>query len=282
MHVIAQRLPLPIALRSNLNQDRKYVNFILPLSGRYNTFKRFLKVYEEICINEQELTRLVVILYKNKETAEDFQNSINLIIRMKDYYPNFEINYKIINEKFSRGRALQLGADTFSNEELLFFVDVDIVFNHKSLLRIRQNTIRNQKIYFPIVFSLYNLKFQNKSIEYSHNMDINLNNQNGFWRQFGFGIVSLYKVDFVNLGGFNTSITGWGLEDVAFYDNNIKSSIKIIRTVDTGLIHIYHPVECSKNLEPTQKDMCIGTKSNIFASLDDLQLYYKKFMYMFR
>lgn len=274
---IGENLQIPFT--SNQFQNKKRITFILPLSGRHETFIRFLNVYEEICIKEKEPTRLLIVLYRNRANLKDFTKSLDLIKSRKG-----EIDYKIIEEEFSRGKALQYGVDECFEDDLLFFVDVDVIFNHKSLQRIRLNTVRNKKIYFPIVYSLYNPNFINNSIE-DKSLPISElipNNKNGFWRQFGFGITSIYKSDFLSFGGFNTSIVGWGLEDVSFFDKVIKSKIKIVRSVDTDLIHMYHPVKCDYNLEQSQREMCTGTKANLLGPLRDLQDFYKKYKYLFR
>ena len=36
----------------------------------------------------------------------------------------------------------------------------------------------------------------------------------GYFRKFGFGVVSVYKSDLEAAGGFDTTIAGWGGEDI--------------------------------------------------------------------
>lgn len=275
---IGQSLQIPLIFNNN---SREVINFILPLSGRFETFKRFIKVYENVCINEEESTRLLIVLYKDDNELEEFNNNLNLIKITQEKYPKHELYYKIVTEAFSRGRALQYGLDMCQNEDLLFFIDVDIVFNRLSLQRIRLNTVKHKQIYFPIVYSLYSPKFLNESEDNSVFVELNLDNRKGFWRQFGFGIASIFKCDFVTLGGFNTSIAGWGVEDVIFFESAIKSDFKIIRSVDPHLVHIYHSIKCDNNLEDAQKNMCIGTKANILGSLYDVQNFYLKYKHLF-
>lgn len=45
-----------------------------------------------------------------------------------------------------------------------------------------------------------------------------INEEVGYWRSFGFGIVSMYKSDLKAVGGLDTSILGWGGEDVDLYE----------------------------------------------------------------
>ncbi|KAB0800270.1 hypothetical protein PPYR_06010 [Photinus pyralis] len=279
------KVPLPKIFNYKLDNDNnRYVNFILPLRDRFETFTRFMYIYENVCIIDEETTRLLIVLYKNEDNVEEFEKNLELIRATQRKYPNSEISYRVTTEAFSRGKALQYGVDEKKDDDLLFFIDVDIVFTHKSLQRIRFNTVKHHQVYFPIVYSLYSPKFLNQSTSDSRqqSMDYNLSNRKGFWRQFGFGITSIFKCDFINLGGFNMSIAGWGVEDVSFFEKVIKSNYKTIRSVDPQLIHIYHPIECDNNLEQAQKNMCIGTKANILGSLYDIQNFYLKYKHLFR
>lgn len=251
---------------------RQTINFILPLSGRYESFERFLKLYEEICIKSGEQTRLYVVLYK-----EDFEKSDKLIRGVQLKYRESGVSVVYINEEFSRAKALDCGLNLLSDEDLVLFIDVDMIFDTKSLQRIRQNTRKGRSVYFPIVYSLYNPQITNRTY-----LNFSIDQETGFWRQFGFGIVSLYKSDYRDLGGFNLLISGWGFEDVTFYDNVIKSKLKIIRSVDPGLVHVYHSINCDINLDEAQKNMCLGTQANILGTLKQLQEIYQKYKFLFR
>jgi len=88
----------------------------------------------------------------------------------------------------------------------------------------------------------------------------------GYWRQFGFGIVCVYNSDLRRVGGFDTSIIGWGKEDVDLFEKFIKSNITIFRTVDPGLVHVFHRIECDSSLSDEQMIMCLGSKSTSISS----------------
>ena len=88
----------------------------------------------------------------------------------------------------------------------------------------------------------------------------------GYWRQFGFGIVCVYNSDLRRVGGFDTSIIGWGKEDVDLYEKFIKSNITIFRTVDPGLVHVFHRIECDSSLSDEQMIMCMGSKATSISS----------------
>ena len=133
-----------------------------------------------------------------------------------------------------------------------------------------------------------------------------ISKNSGYWRQFGFGIAALYSSDFRQAGelilltccrqvdknthklakiqlvitfsafwpiqpiyfpgGFDTSIQGWGKEDVDLYGKFIESNLTIFRAADPGIVHVYHEIICDPNLPPNQLVMCLGTKSSSYAS----------------
>lgn len=62
---------------------------------------------------------------------------------------------------FSRGKGLQMGADSLRDgDPLMFMCDVDLVFNHEVLDRIRRNTIKGKQVANRLVkFDHINLCF---------------------------------------------------------------------------------------------------------------------------
>nr|CAH7728883.1 unnamed protein product [Callosobruchus chinensis] len=285
-HIINQifsklSVKLPPLSKSSTN-NKTNINFILPVSGRYEIFKRFLKHYEQQCILQGENTSLYIILYKNESSPEDFSNSLKLVKDLIFRYQQGGVRVVTSNDTFTRGRALQIGVELLQNEDLMLFIDVDMIFDRSSLERIRKNTVIKRKVYFPIVYSLYNPKFLNEYINVSGISQGIIDETHGFWRQFGFGIGSLYKSDYIDLGGFNLMISGWGYEDVTFYDNVVKSGLKIVRAVDPGLIHVYHNVQCDEHLEVGQKAMCLGSMADTMGALRTLQELFLKYKTLFR
>ncbi|XP_003704206.1 chondroitin sulfate synthase [Megachile rotundata] len=246
----------------------KTIHFVLPLSGRYEVFQRFLQNYEEVCLTSGQKTALLVVLYQHK-TENSFNRTIDLIEQLRYKYRSASLDVVPISGTFSRAKALNFGVSRLKNDDLMLFIDVDIVFNESALYRIRANTIYGRQVYFPVVFSQYDPK-----IVYRHNRKRQdmyaVNEVTGYWRQFGFGIVSLYKRDYKTVGGFDLSIQGWGKEDVDFFEKLIKSDIKIFRVADKDLIHVYHDIECSKDLSDTQFSMCMGTKADTYGSIHTL------------
>lgn len=182
------------------------------------------------------------------------------------------------NTNFSRSIGCELGAAKFGPHDLIFFVDVDIMFSSDFLLRARLNTIEYKQVYYPIVYSEYDpddvinairvlnepgTKAQSAKLRPAH---FEFTYDSGYWRQFGFGIVLVYNSDLRRVGGFDTSIVGWGKEDVDLYEKFIKSNLTIFRSIDPGLVHVFHKIECDVNLAEEQMIMCMGSKSTSIAS----------------
>lgn len=72
---------------------------------------------------------------------------------------------------------------------------------------------------------------------------------------------------FEQAGGYDTSIQGWGGEDVDIFNKFIArgGNISIFRAPDPGLIHVYHKRFCDKNLPKDQMIMCQGTRADTYV-----------------
>lgn len=310
------KIPLPAANQLPLIQmsplstatlpDRPpSIVFVLSLAGRYQTFLRFMRNYETVCLEQTHSnTDLLLVLFR-----ENIDNDLTLYYNKLDElqlkYPDRRLSHITLDGNFSRGIALNeaVRSSNIRDDQIIFLIDVDIVFTRESLDRIRMNTIKNQQVYLPIVFSDYNPNRNNITLSNSYDIEA------GYFRQFGFGICAIYKIDIMHpdIDGFNTDITGWGLEDVKFLErlvklsrkpnemlanivdtdaqplpadnlirqmastpngspHNVTTTMRIFRAPDPSLVHIYHDIYCDKTLNDVQYVMCLGTKANTLGS----------------
>ncbi|XP_033120769.1 chondroitin sulfate synthase 1-like [Anneissia japonica] len=257
----------PVKSLYYLNQRRQVkeaIHFIMPLSGRYETFQRFMSNFEQTCLLPRENVKLLVVLFKAPENDPSSEIE-QLIASYQVRYPWTELRVLHAIGVFSRGLALQLGASQYLSNALMFFVDVDMYLSEGFLGRCRENTQLGKQVYFPEVFSQYN-----PNVVYGQNMRPNsplvIGKDVGFFRHYGFGLVCLYNEDLNRVGGMDASIVGWGLEDVDLFQKFVSSNITIFRAPDPGLVHIYHSVVCDENIDQRQYHMCLGSKAGTYAS----------------
>jgi chondroitin sulfate synthase len=234
------------------------VNIIVPLTGRSDAMHRFIKTYANLVKNHHELLNLIIVDFP--ESNHEFEA---LKKELEDYEKKIgNTKIKLLREsgEFSRGKGLQTGAFSCEHDDLLFFCDIDMVFNAETLRHIRQYTVQGELAFYPTVFSKYDPASTLKKGNF------HISEREGFWREYGFGMVSLYQADFLESGGFDTSLSGWGLEDVHLVSNFVAKGKDIMRSNAASLVHPWHPKFCAEDLSQTQKDSCVRTRASHVAS----------------
>lgn len=149
----------PIAVKQlPLNTDEK-VNIILPLAGRESTFKIFLSYFEPLLVKSGNSIFLTIV-YFGETLAGMMTHFQPFILRHK--YRSYHIEH-VKDRNFSRGFALDTGIRWWNkrSDPLVFLCDVDVIFNDKFLDRCKANAERKQRVYYPVVFSLYNPEVSN-------------------------------------------------------------------------------------------------------------------------
>ncbi|EDM14533.1 rCG46726 [Rattus norvegicus] len=265
-----RKLTVPVRRHAYLQQPfskpffREKVHILVPLVGRYDIFLRFMENFESTCIIPKQNVKLVIILF-SRDSGQESIKHIELIQEYQNRYPSAEMTLIPMKGEFSRGLGLEMGSSQFDNDTLLLFCDVDLIFRGDFLQRCRDNTVQGQQVYYPIIFSQYDPKVTRMGNSPTEG-DFVFSKETGFWRDYGYGITCIYKSDLLGAGGFDTSIQGWGLEDVDLYNKVIQSGLRPFRSQEVGVVHIFHPVHCDPNLDPKQYKMCLGSKASTFAS----------------
>ena len=252
------------------------INFIIPLSGKLLPFLRFIDIFERSFLKQQKEVSLLVVLFWNYSNQRESWEIVSSVKQLKRQYFTFQIELIQRKGQFNRGTALNIGASMFKQDDLLFFLDIDCFIHPHILKRITFNTIQHKQAYFPIMFSLYNPQFVWKN---EANFDnFTFTDEIGYWRFYSFGQLSVYKSDFSYIGGYDSTIKGWGKEDIDLFQKFLDKGITPFRAPDPGLIHIFHDVHCGLELPHEQYRMCLGTKWSTFGCQKTLSniVYSKK------
>lgn len=234
---------------------RQSVTIIVPVAGekKIPVVKRFLENYEKEVLSQLQPARLVMVVFKEEERDTQMEGAVREGTEaLENNYPGYDFTVSVLNMAFSRGVGMMAGIKLCVETELLLLIDVDIQFSGEALDLVRSFSKLGEQVYFPVVFSMFK------------------GEQEGYWRDFGFGIMSAYKQDLDRVQGFNTSITGWGKEDVDLYERFLSTNISIFRAPTPHLVHRYHPVTCSPTLPPKQAAMCKSSKASNFLPLGEL------------
>ncbi|XP_074546606.1 chondroitin sulfate N-acetylgalactosaminyltransferase 1-like [Halichoeres trimaculatus] len=249
------------------------INIIVPLSRRTDKFKQFMNNFREVCVRQDGRVHLTVV-YFGKEQMSEVRSTLENTSR--------EVNFKNytllqLDEEFSRGRGLDVGARAWKGGNvLLFFCDVDIYFTADFLNSCRLNTQPGKKVFYPVLFSQYNPTLIYGSPEHVPPVEQQLviKKDTGFWRDFGFGMTCQYRSDFINIGGFDIDIKGWGGEDVHLYRKYLHSNLLVVRAPSRGLFHLWHEKHCADELPPDQYRMCMQSKAMNEASHGQLGMLF--------
>ncbi|XP_077457096.1 chondroitin sulfate N-acetylgalactosaminyltransferase 1-like [Stigmatopora argus] len=262
--------PLLKVKSEQLDPRSMLINIIIPLSERVDTFRQFIRNFREVCIQKEDRVHLTVVYFGREQIYQ-----VKAVLAQTTRETRFR-NFTLIqlNEEFSRGRGLEVGAKAWRQNQnvLMFFCDVDIIFTADFLTSCRLNAEAGKKVYYPILFSQYN-----PSIIYSNythlppiQEQLSIKRETGFWRDFGFGMTCQYRSDFLNIGGFDHNIKGWGMEDVHLYRKYLHSKLMVVRAPSRSLFHMWHEKKCSEDLPPDKYQMCTQTKALTEASHSQL------------
>ena len=269
IHLLRIHQPNLVVLPDSSEDSRNVrVNFIVPFTHITKRFNEFLAMYESACLKTKENVRLVLAVF-GKNDVEFVTESIK---EYKIKYPHMQ--YEIVQEdkRFSRARAKALGMSILNGTELAFICDIDMTVQPAFLSHCRMNAIQGKRVYFPECFKFYDMNYVYKLRRPPVTGDLEIRRKHGHWAAYGVGMLCIYKSDYEAVGGFDTSIEGWGGEDVDLYRKIIRK-FEVLKAPDPALSHRFHDKLCSGNLSPVQFNSCISSREEGIADKKELTEY---------
>ncbi|XP_042205717.1 chondroitin sulfate N-acetylgalactosaminyltransferase 2-like isoform X2 [Homarus americanus] len=252
------------------------INIIMPLMGRPEAFQLFVDNLRGLLKNGGGGLQLglTVFYYNDRHT-----HSIRQILSSTQDIVGLQTQFILHkNQNFSRAKALTEGVKkSHIKAEVMFLCDVDVLFTKSFLRRCLANAVQGSQVYFPTYFSQYNpqLIYPLQGQKVPSPLDtLTVRDDHGYWRVWGHGMVCIYKSDFFRINGFDESRTGWGGEDLIFLKKTASKKYKIIRSLDYGLIHHYHPKNC-EDAGRGQKSSCMRVKARSEASIYNVLCCYR-------
>lgn len=190
------------------------LSVLLALCGRHETYLRFLDHLTTAASHYPGGVNLRVALYP------DQSGEYRLTLNESRQEAPLNITVTFNTARYSRSNALNSIAKGFDKDAILIIVDVDLIVTSEFLRRVALN-VSPGTAYFPVMFS----KYAPETVCYGRpNCSVGLfdySRDSGFWRYFSYGMLAITVEDFERAGGFDSTIYGWGKEDVNFYERSV-------------------------------------------------------------
>ncbi len=250
------------------SMDKTRIEFIVPISNVNKRLGRFLHMYEDLCLVNEELCSLNLVVY-GQEDADLVRGYFS---SLREIHPEPYLNLIETTGKFSRGRALHFGIRQLRNNPLIFICDVDMIIKKDFLRRCQRNTIKGRQAYYPEFFKYYDMNYVYK-LEKKPMGFLRIDRKHGHWATYSFGMACMYRSDYLAAGGFDTSISGWGGEDTALAQALVRTDIDLFRVPDSAVLHEFHDKVCSIQLTRKQFSDCISSRKESIADKNELAQY---------
>ena len=258
------------------------IHFIVPLTGRFETFVRFLDSFEEAFLNHELEVSLLIVYFPDVSSPERHKKVFE---EFRLRHPKVILTWSEVLGEFSRARALEFGVHRYGNDSLLFFADVDLIFETEFYHRCQAGAVLGKRVYFPLMFSQFNpqIVYYNRSAPPGRitpnftppGRNRIFTRRAGVWRKYSYGPVCVFAKDVIAVGGLNTTIRGWGLEDLNFYERCLRHNLDVLRAPDLGLVHVYHAqTSClDPRMNSEQAKMCEDSRRRGIGSAESLVEY---------
>ena len=266
--------PLQLAVQQTGVSLTEPVHIVITLSGRIPQYQTLLKTFRDQASHKNQNVHLTAVYFGEN----GLQSAKNLTDKFRKDHHNDNVRLISVPDKtFTRTLGIEMAVkywdERIGGNVLTFIADVDIAFRSNFLITCRRHAIRNEQVYFPIVFNQFNgSTVESKPPMYeqlplaSHSTIVNKSKW-GRWKKESYGAVCIHSSDFKSLNMFDHKrFPSWGHEDRYLYRKLVHSKLKVVRATDPDIFHRFHAKTCSPDLPTNLLYDCIGAKALDFST----------------
>ena len=189
----------------SFKQNDPDIHFVMALTAdRLLQLENFIENHFNLLGESVPLKLTLSVFFEGKKSetlVDQFRNKIQKKIKELHYSTLSLTVIPIFQSNFSRGYGLHAGiakiGQNYEGNSLIFTTDLDVVVTTLFLNRCRIHSEPGNRVYFPLVFSLYNPKivsvFLNQTIPSKIKDKLRIKEETGWWRDFGYGMACFYK-----------------------------------------------------------------------------------------
>ena len=215
---LLHRFGSPVVLTNEYAASCK-LNIAVTLFGRLFQLERIAN--NLVKLSKQCTLHLAMSVYETTDSnVETVTDKLRALLSHK-----VSFGVVLATGSFSRSAGINKAFEEILDDAPTLITDIDMIFDLEFLQRCQRYPFRRHRIYFPIVLSGFNPKYETHF--------------DGYWREFGFGMVCLYPSDYHNIGGLSESYKEWGEEDVDFVSKTTKAGYEIFRYILSFLLQCY-------------------------------------------
>jgi hypothetical protein len=262
----------------NSSDDDSRLHLVVVANENDDALTRFLDNFQYEILDRtdhRELLTLTIFYYSTENRLND---------RLRQLYVRYSttIHLAMLNQTryiSNRGLEDQLTSVAFTQQQILFFLDIDVMFTGQALMNVRRFMIYHSSnatcmAYFPIVYSSYSSMFAMSHRRWTHG----INSRRGSFSIYGFSNVAVRKGNLDYLERWRVNDQEWHVDDINLVQQsiNISSDCQIFRSVEPDLRYNYQKKMCHKIQDVTQQRMCSKAQTNLLGSQIDMANYIMK------
>lgn len=134
-------------VKKTIKPKSELINVILPLSGSFKNFENFLKNVEEMLVKFREVLQMVVVFFRQVTSPKPFKSLFNSCVKK---FGRAKFAWLEVNGVFDANVAMNAALKSLPKKNnLLFFSQVELLFDSSFLQRCRENT-EPGRIFVPV------------------------------------------------------------------------------------------------------------------------------------